>query len=206
MRKFYIAHAKTLNQAGGLAFESTGAILLSVFLFLTGISTGIFLELTMAADEKSNLASYLQQFLSTDSTVDYPNPFTASLTNNLFLLFVIFLAGLSVLGVPVALAALLYKGVALGFSCGLIMESLSTRGITVILTALVPQNLLLIPVFLLATAAAFNYARIALASRKVPIKKSLRETSSYYILLILFMAFIVVIACAIETVLYPIVL
>ena len=135
-----------LSQSISLAAGSRKTLLLSVFFFLTGISTGIFLELTMGAGEKSNIAGYLQQYLYMDQgAMEYPNPFFSSLSNNLFLLLIIFLSGLSALGFPVALAALTYKGMALGFCTGLIAETLKDQGLLVILTSLVPQNLFLLP-------------------------------------------------------------
>ncbi|MCQ4635383.1 stage II sporulation protein M [Anaerovorax odorimutans] len=207
MKKFLRNHSYTLSQVAAVAFASKKVFLISVFFFLTGISTGIFLELTMAADEKSSLAGYLQQYLYMDSgSVDYPNPFLSSLTSNLLLLLIIFLAGLSALGFPAALAALTYKGMALGFCTGLIVETLKDKGILVILTSLVPQNLILIPVFILASAAAVNYGLFSLRSRRMPTKKNLKDVSGSYILLMLFLCLAIGLACGLEAILYPIVL
>lgn len=207
MKRIQTNQIHTLNQVKTAAFGSKITILVSIFFFLTGISTGIFLELTMALDEKNNLAGYLQQYIYMDSSsTDYPNPFLSSLTENLFLLLIIFLSGLSVLGFPAALAAITYKGMALGFCTGLLMETLEDKGSIVILTSLVPQNLVLIPVFVLAAASAANYGLYALRSRKMPSKKNLKEVSGSYILLTLLLALGIAVACGIEAILYPVVL
>ena len=207
MKKIHTNQLHTLNQAGAIAVASKKSILFSVFFFLTGISTGIFLELTMAVDEKNNLATYLQQYLYTDgSTMDYPNPFFSSLSNNLVLLLIIFLAGLSVLGFPVALAALTYKGMALGFCTGLIIETLKNKGTLIILTSLVPQNLILIPSFAFASAAAVNYGLHSLGSKRRAGKKNLKEFSGSYIVLFILLALAVGLACILEAILHPIVL
>ena len=96
MKRFQRNQMHMLNQSRSLAARSRKTLLLSVFFFLTGISTGIFLGLTMGAGEKSNIAGYLQQYLYMDQgAMEYPNPFFSSLSNNLFFLLNIFLSGLS---------------------------------------------------------------------------------------------------------------
>ena len=58
MKRFQRNQMHMLSQSISLAAGSRKTLLLSVFFFLTGISTGIFLELTMGAGEKSNIAGY----------------------------------------------------------------------------------------------------------------------------------------------------
>lgn len=197
----------TLSQVGAASIGSRKTLLLSVFFFLTGISTGIFLELTMSGSEKNSLSGYLQQYLSMGhNTVDYPNPFFSSLSNNLLLLLIIFLAGLSALGFPIALGALTYKGMALGFCTGLIAETLKNQGIPVIITSLLPQNLILIPAFLLASASSVHYAVLSLKRSRQSLKKNPNTNSGSYLLSMVFFALLIGLACGIEAILYPIVL
>lgn len=196
-----------LNQAAAAALSSKKALMAAVFFFLTGISTGLFLELTMASADKAGLAGYLTQYLYTDSgSMEYPNPFFSSLVSNLLLLAIIFLAGLSAVGFPVAFAALIYKGMALGFCTGLIFETLENNGLFVVLTSLVPQNLILIPSFILAAAAAANYGLRAFQSYRRPSKKNPKDASGPYILLILLLCLSIGLACGLEAILYPVVL
>lgn len=209
MKKFPRNQMYTLNQAASAAAGNRKTLFLSMFFFLTGISTGIFLELTMSPEEKSNLALYLQQYVLTDSaSMDYPNPFFSSLSTNLLLLLIIFLAGLSALGFPAALAALAYKGTALGFCTGLMAETLKNKGLFVILTSLLPQNLILIPTFTLAAAAAVNYGLFSLSQHRsrTAAKKSLKEASGSYITAMVLFAAAIGLACGLEAVLAPAVL
>lgn len=207
MKKIQRNQRLVLNQAASAAAGNRKALLFSAFFFFTGISTGIFLELTMLPEEKNQLAAYLQQYICMESgSMEYPNPFFSSLTANLLLLLIIFLSGLSVFGFPAALAAVAYKGTALGFCTGLMSETLRNKGILVILTSLVPQNLLLIPAFLLAASAAVNYGLVSLSSRHLAGKSSLREASQSYICAMLLLALLILVSCSVEAVLYPVVL
>lgn len=206
MKRFQRNNMNTLSQAVSLAAGSRKTLLVSVFFFLTGISTGIFLELTMNAGEKSSIAGYLQQYLSMDtSSMEYPNPFFSSLSSNLLLLLIIFFSGLSALGFPAALAALTYKGMALGFCTGLIAETLKDKGLLVILTSLVPQNLLLLPAFVLACTAAVNYALLTLRKTRAA-KRNLREFSGSYLCVSFLLAILIALGCGLEAILYPVVL
>lgn len=207
MKKFSNQPLATLNRAGSMALYSKKTLSLSIFFFFTGISTGIFLELTMGAADKSSLSGYLQQYLLMDtSAVEYPNPFFSSLTSNLLLLLIMFLGGLSVFGFPAALLALSYKGMALGFCTGLIAETLKNKGIFMILTSLLPQNLLLIPAFVLGCSAALNYSFLSMGKRRTTAKRNLREFSSSYLLAMMLFSITILLACGLEAILYPIVL
>lgn len=209
MKKAMNSYLYPLIQAGSLAVCSKKTLLVSAFFFLTGISTGIFMELTLAPAEKSSLIDYLQQYLTMDqSSVKYPNPFLFSLMDNLLLLLIIVLAGLSVFGFPAALAALACKGLALGYCTGLIAESMQGRGFMVIVTSLLPQNLILIPVFVLASSAATNYGLYGLNQKHRASKKNLkvRNVSGSYLFLMFAMAVAVGFACGLEAILSPVVL
>lgn len=206
MRKNKRYTGQTLNEIGALAFSSNRTLLASIFFFLVGISTGVFLELTMSAGEKNNLASALQEYLSADgANLAFHTSFGASISNNLALLLIIFIAGLSILGFPAAYAVVAYKGMALGFCSGLILENLQSKGLAVICTSLLPQNLLLIPAFILACTIASNYAFHSLRRRKEPQKKNLTETSGSYILSMVLLTVIIILSALIETILYSIV-
>lgn len=196
----------TLNQVGAAALCSKKTLLAAGFFFLTGVSTGIFMELTLVSEEKTLLTDYLQQYLFSDgSSVEYPNPFWASLSGNLLLLLILFLAGLSAFGFPVALAALAYKGLALGYCTGLIAESLKGKGLVIILTALLPQNLILIPVFILAASAAVNYGLYSLSRSRRQSKKNLMDISGSYLPAMIFFALAIGLACGLEAALHPLV-
>lgn len=205
MKRDWKHYTHTLEQVGAAALCSKKTLLAAGFFFLTGVSAGVFMELTLAAEEKSALTGYLQQYLFSGSgTIKYPNPFFSSLSANLLLLLILFLAGLSAFGFPVALAALTYKGLALGYCTGLIAESLKSKGVLVILTTLLPQNFILIPVFILAASSAVNYGLYALSrgSRRQS-KKNLGDISGSYPAAMVAFAAAVLLACGLEAILYP---
>lgn len=206
MKKDWNYYTHTLKQAGAIALCSKKTLLAAGFFFLTGVFTGVFMELTLVSEEKSSMAGYLQQYLFPGSgSMEYPNPFWSSLSSNLLLLLILFLAGLSAFGFPAALIALAYKGLALGYCTGLIAETLKSKGLAVILTTLLPQNLILIPVFVLAASAAVNYGISSIGRSGRQSKKNPRDISGSYVPAMLFFALAVGLACGLEAFLYPLV-
>ena len=201
-----------LEQIVVLPFNSRKALIFSVFFFLVGISSGVFLEVAMNSEDKLQVAQFLQQYLYINGdlgqAITYPNPFLSSASANLVLLFAICISGLSMIGFPAAYGILVYKGLALGFSSGLLLETLKFKGAGLLLVSMMPQNLLLIPAFILAASAAQNYAIDILRQRKNnsgrAIKKNSAVTRNPYIMTNMLLAIMILLGCIIEALLFPI--
>jgi len=155
--------------------------------------------------EKGSLLHYLNLGLLPDANAPAPGEtFLHSLLNNLGLLLLIALLGLTIFGFPVAFAALAYKGMALGLSSVLILESMSLlKGSAAVFASLIPQNLLCIPAFVLAAAAAASLDMDILRHRKVGIKKALAQRAGDFLLLILFLGIVIAAGCCIESFISP---
>lgn len=176
----YIRH--NVPAVSALYFQRRSALLLTLFFFVLGISAGAFTELFLPDDSKSQVAAYLTQNLFAQEAAQAPQAvFLKSAGNNLGLLLVTFLSGLTAFGVPAAYAAVVYKGAALGFSSALLLEALAARGVLTLLFAVLPPNLLILPALLLSTGAAVNAALNGARRRRTPgRRKSLSvEAGSY---------------------------
>ena len=139
---------------------------ISTFVLFSGIFMGIFMAVTMDPSEKEAIAEHLLSFIAGDaadvSFIDYAQ---TAFRKNAVLWLVIFTGGFTVLGAPLSMLPLLYKGAALGLSCTMIIDSMSTDGIKLIMLSVLPQNMLLVPLFILAASFALSYAYGFLASK-----------------------------------------
>lgn len=191
--------------AGTLAFQSAPTFLGTLFFFVLGISAGVFTELMMSAAEKESLFSFLKEqlFAPEWSRGDLPEIFIHSLGNNMGLLLIIILSGVTAIGFPAALAAVAYKGMALGFSSALLIDSMAQKGFFLILTAMLPPNILLIPALLVACAASVNLAFRTLNHRRSGMKKSLAENADSYVFLNLILAAVILAGCVAEAFISP---
>lgn len=196
---------RNMNRASELIMSSGASFAAALFFFLLGISAGIFTELMMSSAEKEAMISYLDQYflLSNLSDLAFSEIFMKSAGNNLGLLFIMLLSGLTAIGFPVALAALIYKGMALGFSAALLIDSMSFKGVAIVLISMIPQNLLIIPAIILAGVAALNVAFYTISNRKFGIKKSIAESSGSYLFINVILAAAILVGCFIESFLSP---
>lgn len=194
-----------LNQASSLITASGSSLTAALFFFILGISIGVFTELMMNSTEKESMISYLEHYfqLTNLSDLAFSDIFLNSAGNNLGLLFIMLLSGLTAIGFPVALAALAYKGMALGFSAALLIDSMSFKGIALVCTSMIPQNLILIPALLFAGAAALNVAFHTISNRKFGIKKSLAENSGSYVFLNMILMAAILVGCFVESFIAP---
>ncbi len=204
----YKMKKRKLMQIGEAALGSKTNLFISSFLFLIGISAGVFLELSMDQEGKLDAAQFLNQYLFTDgvSAANYGNPFLSSASLNIFLLVLMMLSGLSAIGFPAAHIVLIYKGMALGFSAGLVLETFSVGGVPLLLSSMLPQNLLLIPTFIIAAAAAQSYGVSVLSAKSKRYKKSIRSNAfgtDLYIAVYIVLALLVIAACLIEAFIFP---
>ncbi|MDF3002391.1 MAG: spoIIM [Bacillota bacterium] len=195
----------TVNKASDLILSSPASFVAALFFFVLGLSAGVFTELMMTSAEKEGMIAYLDKyfFLSNPKDLAFIDIFMNSAGNNLGLLIIILLSGLTAIGFPIALAALVYKGMALGFSAALLIDSMNFKGVALVFTSMIPQNLLIIPAMTLAGAAALNIAFHTISNRKFGIKKSLAESSGSYLFLNLLFAVAILGGCLIESFLSP---
>lgn len=185
--------------------QSPGTVLATLFFFLAGLSSGIFLELFLSPEEKLQMADYLTKNLLTPDLEGamLPPVFLQSLGNNMGLLVLIFLLGISVIGFPAAFLAVAYKGMALGFSASLLMDSMAGKGAAIVLLSMVPQNLVLIPVLLTGATAAASLSGRIFAGRQKGIKKSLAQNTGPYFSLYIILCAAAFCGCLIEAFISP---
>ncbi len=177
---------------------------LVLFCFITGVAVGAFTELLLSADAKADIQSILDfQFLLSEPMGDLlPDLFLVSAATNLGLLLIIVLAGLTIIGFPAALLALIYKGAALGFAAALLMDTFDGKGVLLVLLTLFPSNLLLIPALCGAAIASLRLAFDALSCPS-QIKKNLSERAGSFMVFQIMMAILALGGCFIESFISP---
>lgn len=130
-------------------------------LFLMGIIFGAIVVNSLSYGSKSDLLHYLQQFfgeLSRGQIADPGRLFKESLLNGLQYVGLIFLLGLSVIGLPIIFLLVFVKGMILGFTVGFLVSQLGLHGFLASMVSVFPQNLLIMPnyLFLAVISVAFS--------------------------------------------------
>ncbi|MGQ9511998.1 stage II sporulation protein M [Thermodesulfitimonas sp.] len=81
---------------------------------------------------------------------------------NLLPLGAMYVAGLTVIGMPVVAGILLLRGYALGFTGGFLVSRKGLYGLGVLLAAVLPQNIILLLVFVVGAVASFSFSLLLL--------------------------------------------
>lgn len=179
----------------------TGTVL---FVFSLGLSIGIFMELLLSAADRENIGLFLDSYVFENlAGIDLLPVFLQSIFINFGLFFIMILAGISIIGFPAILLALLYKGASLGFSSALLIDTLGVKGVFTILLTLAPQNIILLPALLIAAIASLSLAFSLLATGPKGIKKSLTSYAGNFITCYLVIGVSLFVGCLIETLISP---
>ncbi|WP_067836696.1 stage II sporulation protein M [Amphibacillus sediminis] len=126
-------------------------------LFLMGLIFGAIIVLTMHFTQKQDLLFYLNQYFGRieDSMIGSPfDLLKMSIVNHIQYLAIFFVLGLSIIGLPAIWIMVFAKGTFIGFSVGFFVSQYGARGFAFVSAALLPQNFIIIPVYLLAGTLA----------------------------------------------------
>lgn len=156
-------------------------VLLAGLFLSTGIGCGAWAATGLAPGEVTHLNRYVDTIflhLKPDRT----EALRAALETNGLTIAGIYLSGLTIIGIPVIAGLLFVRGFALGFTAGFIIGQKGWQGVLIATAALLPQNLILVPVLVLASALAACFAT-ALVRRifnpRVPVATGLARYSLF---------------------------
>ncbi|CQR46750.1 Stage II sporulation protein M [Paraliobacillus sp. PM-2] len=132
-----------------------------IILFLIGIIFGAVIVNSMDFIQKQNLSFYVDQFLN--RLVEGPIAGKQEILKTSFIyhfqyLALFFILGLSVIGLPIIWILMFIKGVVVGFSVGFFVNKLEWSGLLFSAASIAPQNLIIIPIYLLASGIAMIFS------------------------------------------------
>lgn len=128
-----------------------------IALFMVGIVFGGIVVNSLPYGTKLDLLHYMEQFFGELSRGQIADPrlmFRESLINDLQYIGLIWLLGLSVIGLPIIFLLIFIKGLVLGFTVGFLVSQMGVNGFLASLVSIFPQNMLLIPADLFISVIA----------------------------------------------------
>ena len=144
--------------------------LLIGILFVGGVICGSFCVNSLGVAQKEGLATYLSNFfqgLDEGGIVDPQTSLKYSIGEHLKIMGLIWLLGLSMIGIPLILGFIFLKGMFLGFNIGFLFSQFSWQGFWFAFVSLVPQNLLIIPIYIIIAVAGINFATSLVVNRLI---------------------------------------
>lgn len=138
-------------------------------LFIIGLIIGIIHSAYLGDTAKSESYEYIYAFLDALKTkkVDIDILFREFIFSNLKPAFLLWALGLCIVGIPIVCGYILFEGYSLGFVIAVIINSLGGgKGSLLIGTAILPQEIILIPAWITLAVNSILFANAVWGRRK----------------------------------------
>lgn len=180
---------------------------LVILCLLIGISVGGFTVKVLDAAHKQQLVAYLKGFFQLFHNEEIRNVdiFSQSLINNFQLISLSWVFGILVIGIPGIIFIIGFKGFVIGFTVGLLIEQFKFKGALLFLLGVLPQNLIIIPVFIVSAVLSLSFAIMIIKSKSNKSKPAnIYKEFGIYTTLYLILAGFILVAVFMEAYISPI--
>lgn len=166
--------------------------ILAILIFVIGLFLGVMF-INNCSEEKANIiTTYISDFIQNFQGMEKINNselLLSSIKNNTILLIIIWIAGTTIIGMPVVLGLILFRGFCLGYTISAITFTLGVKsGIIFCLLTLFLQNILFIPALLTTGVSSIKlYKSIVNDRRKENIKVSIIKHTMISIIMLGFL-------------------
>ncbi|EHK2334020.1 stage II sporulation protein M [Clostridium perfringens] len=153
MRMFFSGLMESLK-------ENKITFLWVLLFFLVGIVLGSYTVYYMSDFNRVEITTYFNNFLEFlgGNSVAYTSILVDSIKSTLPMVAIIVLLGYTAVGTPIILMMDLAKGYVIGFTFSLIVSMLGSKGVMLVLSGLMLQNLIFIPIIMLISVLAIRHS------------------------------------------------
>ena len=153
MRMFFSGLMESLK-------ENKITFLWVLLFFLVGIVLGSYTVYYMSDFNRVEITTYFNNFLEFlgGNSVSYTSILVDSIKSILPMVAIIVLLGYTAVGIPIILMMDLAKGYVIGFTFSLIVSMLGSKGVMLVLSGLMLQNLIFIPIIMLISVLAIRHS------------------------------------------------
>ena len=166
--------------------------------FLLGTAGGAVAANLMPVAEQGELAQFLSDAAEKTEEISFARLVWKYLKYDL----IIWLGGWMQMGLFFSGAAFLFRSISVGFTSAMLMTVYGAKGFFLTLTSFLPQNLLLIPAYLLTMSAALYYMlHWREDGRKRSLKRERRRKQTEYCILFGVSVLLIVVGASVERIL-----
>lgn len=176
--------------------EYSSLYMFIIVLFLMGVISGAIIVNSLSFTQKEDLLYYLSRFFGQVAEGNITNSyqmFIGSVTHNIQYIGLIWILGVSIIGLPLILILLFLKGMVVGFTVGFLVNSMGWEGFRIALVSVLPQNIVLVPltIFITTLSLALSFKiikRVFFKQIRQPIKPILIGYVGALIICVVFIA------------------
>ena len=181
---------------------------ITILSFTIGICAGAFTVNALDGIQAEELYAYLEDFfyIINGQNIEHGALFRLSLYNNIKMVLLLWLFGITVVGIPFILITIGIKGFGIGFTVGCLIKSFSFQGILFTFLGILPQNLIMIPCYIILAIVCINFSLSMLNNRKNKRhgKHELRTEFLNYCTIVVIILFVLIFGCIVEAYIVPV--
>lgn len=158
------------NTIGQYVSNNLKEYILVLIIFLIGIFMGVMFINNCSEEQETSIISYINEFIEkfkTAENLEKSNLLVDSIKSNIGLAIIIWLAGTTIIGMPVVLGIILFRGFCMGYTISAISISIGTgKSILFCILGLTWQNFLFIPAVLTMGVSSIKLYRAIINDRR----------------------------------------
>ncbi len=177
-----------------------------IIVLLIGIILGSISIKALNTQQKDNLVEYINLFFQKVdiNTINNNIVLKHSIINNTKFILIIWVLGLTIIGIPFIMLLIFVKAFTIGFTVGFLVDELGFKGIIFSTISLLPQNIINVPSYIIISVSAISFSMLLLKSRNRLEKFSLLQQLTGYTVLVFLMLLIVIVGCFVEAYISPV--
>jgi stage II sporulation protein M len=169
-----------------------------------GVIIGDYKVTGLTGGVKSHLLSLIDDYLKGGINADLDKQVILfnSFINQAKSIIAVWFLGLTVIGMPIILGIVFYKGFSLGFTIAFLVQEKAVSGVLISILSILPQNLVYIPLVIIWSVVGINFS-VYIARGRAGSAVSLGGALISYTLLMIVFLLIVLAGAFIEAYLSP---
>lgn len=176
--------------------------------FILGVSAGAFTVNGLSSIQRDELTNYFQGFLQLlqNQKVESSELLSIVLMENVKVIAILWVLGVSIIGIPFILLLISVKGFITGFSSGFIINAIGFKGILFTLFAILPKEIIIIPCLIAIGVNGINFSLkiIKNKSNNHILKDGLKANFLSYCLVTLFFSCFIFVGVLLEAYITPV--
>ncbi len=184
--------------------------LFTITLFLMGVIFGAIVVNSLSFTQKEDLYFYLGKFFSEiqgGKIASSEELFRQSFLHNVKYLGLIWLLGISIIGLPLIFVLLFMKGIVVGFSVGFLVNQMQWDGFLLSFVSVLPQNIIIIPAFIFVGTISASFSitliRKIFMKQPSPFQTQMLPMLTKYIVFFVLSIGVITVAASIEAYVSP---
>lgn len=172
--------------------------------FMIGVASGAFTVNNLNEVQKDEITNYISKFyqIASSTSINSMQIFKQSILNNFETVFILWLLGATIVGIPFIFFVIGIRGFILGFTIGFLINELKFKGILFTLVAILPQNIFILLGIMFIAVTSINFSLYILKNRKFSVSELFSQFVSYTF--VVYAGFITaIIGCFIESYVSP---